>query len=112
MKKKDERLVNNTEMRMTRWIQGVSLREHKRNEEIKEAATVQAIATFKVGRCRMKKKQDTIKNLYLPSNCITGTLAHGSYSELVFRVNLFKCAGQNYRPTMRTWCPFSMEFRY
>ena len=30
---------------MLRWIQGVSLREHKRNEEIRAAATVQPIAT-------------------------------------------------------------------
>ena len=45
MKKKDEMMMNNTEMRMLRWIQGVSLREHTRNEEIREAATVQPIAT-------------------------------------------------------------------
>ena len=45
MKKKDEMLMNKTEMRMLRWIQGVSLREHKRNEEIRAAATVQPIAT-------------------------------------------------------------------
>ena len=45
MKKKDEMLMNKTEMRMLWWIQGVSLREHKRNEEIREAATVQPIAT-------------------------------------------------------------------
>ena len=45
MKKKDEMLMNKTEMRMLRWIQGVSLREHKRNEEILEAATVQPITT-------------------------------------------------------------------
>ena len=43
--KKDEMLMNKTEMRMLRWIQGVSLREHNRNEEIREAATVQPIAT-------------------------------------------------------------------
>ena len=30
---------------MLRWIQGVSLREHKRNEEIRATATVQPIAT-------------------------------------------------------------------
>ena len=45
MKNKDEMLMNNTEMRMLRWIQGVSLSEHKINEEIREAATVQPIAT-------------------------------------------------------------------
>ena len=45
MKKKDEMLMNNTEMRMLRWIQGVSLRERNRNEEIREAATVQPIQT-------------------------------------------------------------------
>ena len=45
MKKKDEMLMNKTEMRMLRWIQGVSLREHKRNEDIREAATVQPITT-------------------------------------------------------------------
>ena len=45
MEKKDEMLMNKTEMRMLRWIQGVSLIEHKRNEEIREAATVQPIAT-------------------------------------------------------------------
>ena len=44
MKKKDGTLMNNTEMIMLRWIQGVSLREHRRNEEISEAATVQPIA--------------------------------------------------------------------
>ena len=45
MKKKDEMLMNNTEMRMLRWIQGVNLREHNRNEDIREAATVQPITT-------------------------------------------------------------------
>ena len=45
MKKKDEMLMNKTEMRMLRWIQGVSPIEHKRKEEIREAATVQPIAT-------------------------------------------------------------------
>ena len=46
MKKKDEMLMNKTEMRMLRWIQGIiSLREHKINEEIREAATVQPITT-------------------------------------------------------------------
>ena len=38
-------LMYKTEMRMLLWIQGVSLREHNRNEEIREAATVQLITT-------------------------------------------------------------------
>ena len=45
MKKKDEMLMNMTEMGMLLWIQGVSLIDHIRNEEIVEAATVQPIAT-------------------------------------------------------------------
>ena len=45
MKKNDEMLMNKSEMRMWLWIQDVSLRDHKRNEEIREAATVQPIAT-------------------------------------------------------------------
>ena len=45
MEKQDEMLMNKTEMRMLRWIRGVCLREHKRNEEIRAAATVQPIAT-------------------------------------------------------------------
>ena len=32
-------------MRMLRWVHGDSLREHNRNEEIRDAATVQPIAT-------------------------------------------------------------------
>ena len=38
-------LMNKTEMRMLRCIQGASLREHIRSEEIREAATVQPITT-------------------------------------------------------------------
>ena len=38
-------LVNKTEMRMLRWIQRVRLREHKRDGEIRAAATVEPIAT-------------------------------------------------------------------
>ena len=45
MKKKSETLMNNNDMRMLLSIQGVSLREHEVNEEIREAATVQPIAT-------------------------------------------------------------------
>ena len=49
-------LMNKTEMRMLRWIQGVSLRDNKRNEEIREVATVQFIpeaeATTLVWTCQ------------------------------------------------------------
>ena len=38
-------LMNKTEMRMLRWIQGVSLREQKINKEIREAATVRPITS-------------------------------------------------------------------
>ena len=39
-KEKDEILMNKTELRMVWWIQGVSLRDHIRIEEIRKAATV------------------------------------------------------------------------
>ena len=37
--------MNKTEMRMLRWIQSVSLRDHIRNKEIRKAVTVQPITT-------------------------------------------------------------------
>ena len=43
VKKKDERLMNNTEMRMLQWKQGVSQRDHISNEDTWRAATVQPI---------------------------------------------------------------------
>ena len=43
IKRKDEMLMNKTEMRMLRRIQGGSLRDHIRNEEIGEAATVRRL---------------------------------------------------------------------
>ena len=52
MKKKDEMPMNKIGMRMLRWIQDVSLREHNGNEEIRKAAQVQPIA----------KSNDFIKN--------------------------------------------------
>ena len=42
---KDERLMNTTEMRMLRWIEGISLRDQISHEEIRKAATVQPITT-------------------------------------------------------------------
>ena len=50
MKKKDEMLMNKTEVRMLRWMQGVSLRDHIRSEEIRAAETVQPIATHLMQR--------------------------------------------------------------
>ena len=45
MSVKDEKSMATTEMRMVRWAMGVSLLEHRRNEEILEEAKVEAIAT-------------------------------------------------------------------
>ena len=45
MSVKDERRMATTEMRMVRWAMGVSLLEHRRNEEILEEAKVEQIAT-------------------------------------------------------------------
>ena len=70
MKKKDEMLMNKTEMRMLRWIQGVSLREHNRNEEIREAATVQPIATCRSDYAGMDMS-DGEMNAIPPEQCWT-----------------------------------------
>ena len=43
---KDEKHMATTEMRMVRWAMGVSLLEHRRNEEILEEAKMETIATF------------------------------------------------------------------
>ena len=45
MSVKDEKRMATTEMRMVRWPMGVSLLEHRRNEDILEEANVEAIAT-------------------------------------------------------------------
>ena len=45
MSVKDEKRIATAEMRMVRWAMGVSLLEHRRNEEILEKAKVEAIAT-------------------------------------------------------------------
>ena len=42
---KDEKRMATTEMRMAQWAMGVTLLEHRRNEEILEEAKVEAIAT-------------------------------------------------------------------
>ena len=45
MSVKDEKRMATAEMRMVRWAMGVSLLEHRRNEEILEEARMEAIAT-------------------------------------------------------------------
>ena len=45
MSVKDEKRMTTTEMRMVRWATGVSLLEHRRNEEILEEVKVETIAT-------------------------------------------------------------------
>ena len=44
MSVKDEKRMATTEMRMVRWAMGVSLLEHRKNEEILEEAKVEPIA--------------------------------------------------------------------
>ena len=62
MKKKDDMMMNKTEMRMLRWIQGLSLREHNSNEEIGESSnsssdsnTPDADATTLVWTCQTSR---------------------------------------------------------
>ena len=43
MRQKEEHLLNKTEMRMLRWIQGISLKDHVRSEEIRKRANVMPI---------------------------------------------------------------------
>ena len=43
MRKKEEYLLNKTEMRMLRWIQGISLKDHIRSEEIRKRLNVMPI---------------------------------------------------------------------
>ena len=43
MRKKEEHLLNKTEMRMLHWIQGISLKDHVRSEEIRKRLNVMPI---------------------------------------------------------------------
>ena len=43
LKKSEERLLCRTEIRMLRWAQGVSLKEHKKKEEVRQQAGVESI---------------------------------------------------------------------
>ena len=63
MKKKDDMLMNTTEISMLRWIQGVSLREHQRNEELMEAATVQPIASPHLMQNRRRDESHTTRTV-------------------------------------------------
>ena len=62
----DERRMATTEMRMVRWAMGVSLLEHRRNEDILEEAKVEPIAM--VMRRRLEwfghvKRRDETENI-------------------------------------------------
>ena len=58
MSVKDEKCMATTEMRMVRWAMGVSLLEHRRNEEILEEAKVEAIANIRaVAEMKMEGKR-------------------------------------------------------
>ena len=43
MRKKEEHLLNMTEMRMLRWIQGICLKDHVRSEEIRKRLNIMPI---------------------------------------------------------------------
>ena len=43
LKKNEERLLCRTEMRMLRWVQGVSLKEHEKNEGVRQQAGAKSI---------------------------------------------------------------------
>ena len=62
-----ERRVPTTEMRMVRWAMGVSLSEHRRNEEILEEAKVEQIATVmrrrRLDRFGHVKRRDETENI-------------------------------------------------
>jgi len=51
--RKEEELLERAEMRMLRWILGVSLRDRRRNEDIREVLGVACI-TDKVREARMR----------------------------------------------------------
>ena len=64
---KDEKRMATTEMRMVRWAMGVSLLEHRRNEELLEEANVEPIATV-MRRGRLEwfghiKRRDESENI-------------------------------------------------
>ena len=67
MSVKDERRMATTEMRMVRWAMGVSLLEHRRNEEILKEAKVEPITTV-MRRKRLEwfghvKRRDETENI-------------------------------------------------
>lgn len=53
LRRKEEELLERTEMRMLRWILGVSLKDKKRNEDIRTAVGVANI-TYKVREARLR----------------------------------------------------------
>ena len=67
MSVKDEKRMATTEMRMVQWAIGVSLLEHRRNEEILEEAKVKPIAmvmrTRRLEWSRHVKRRDETENI-------------------------------------------------
>ena len=67
MSVKDEKRMATTEMRMVRWAMGVSLLEHRRNEDILEEAKVEPIAMVMIWRrlewCGHVRRRDETKNI-------------------------------------------------
>jgi len=53
LRRKDEELLERTEMRMLRWILGVSLKDSKRNEDIRRMVGVASI-TDKIREARLR----------------------------------------------------------
>jgi len=53
LRRKEEELLERTKMRMLRWILGVSLKDRKRNEDIRHAVGVACI-TDKIREARLR----------------------------------------------------------
>ena len=53
LRKREERMLERTEMRMLRWIMGISLRERRRNEDIRQLAEIACISE-KIREARLR----------------------------------------------------------
>ena len=67
MSVKDEKCMATTDMRMVRWAMGVSLLEHRRNEEILDVARVAPIVMVMRRRwlqwCGHRRRRDETENI-------------------------------------------------